>query len=60
MIKENLDAMDRGEQPNSEGDMLTEDVAPGAVVAGVPARFIKMKDEKTSSKTQIMDALRQI
>ncbi len=42
------------------GAVVTEDVAPGAVVAGVPARFIKMKDEKTSSKTQIMDALRQI
>ncbi len=42
------------------GAVVTEDVAPNAVVAGVPARFIKMKDSKTSSKTQIMDALRQI
>ncbi|MDR3236090.1 MAG: 2,3,4,5-tetrahydropyridine-2,6-dicarboxylate N-acetyltransferase [Prevotellaceae bacterium] len=42
------------------GAVVTEDVAPNTVVAGIPARFIKTKDEKTSSKTQIMDALRQI
>jgi len=29
-------------------------------MAGIPAKLIKMKDEKTSSKTQIMEALRQI
>ena len=42
------------------GTVVTGDVAPNTVVAGVPARFIKMKDEKTSSKTQIIEALRQI
>lgn len=42
------------------GAVVTEDVAPNAVVAGIPARFIKIKDDKTSSKTQIMEALRQI
>jgi 2,3,4,5-tetrahydropyridine-2,6-dicarboxylate N-acetyltransferase len=42
------------------GAVVTEDVAPNTVVAGVPARFVKIKDEKTSSKTQIIEALRQI
>ena len=42
------------------GAVVTDNVPPGTVVAGTPARFIKMKDEKTSSKTQIVDALRNI
>jgi 2,3,4,5-tetrahydropyridine-2,6-dicarboxylate N-acetyltransferase len=42
------------------GTVVTADVAPNTVVAGVPARVIKMKDEKTASKTQIIDALRQL
>jgi 2,3,4,5-tetrahydropyridine-2-carboxylate N-succinyltransferase/tetrahydrodipicolinate N-acetyltransferase len=42
------------------GTVVTADVAPNTVVAGVPARVIKMKDEKTSSKTQIIEALRQL
>jgi 2,3,4,5-tetrahydropyridine-2-carboxylate N-succinyltransferase len=29
------------------------------VVAGAPAKIIKQKDEKTESKTQILDDLRQ-
>lgn len=40
------------------GAVVTEDVAPNTVVAGIPARFVKMKDSRTSSKTQIVDALR--
>ena len=40
------------------GAVVTEDVPAGAVVAGSPARVIKMKDEKTESKTQLLDDLR--
>ena len=35
-------------------------VAAGAVVAGVPARVIKMRDEKTDSKTGLEEGLRQL
>lgn len=42
------------------GSVVIEDVAPGCMVAGVPARVIKMKDEKTASKTALVDALRQL
>ena len=35
-------------------------VGAGAVLAGVPARNIKMKDEKTESKTALGDALREL
>ena len=34
------------------------DVAPNTVVAGCPARVIKVKDEQTTSKTALIDALR--
>ncbi len=34
------------------GSVVTEDVPAGAVVAGSPAKVIKMKDEKTKSKTE--------
>lgn len=40
------------------GSVVTKDVPPGAVVAGSPARFIKMKDEKTAGKTSLTDGLR--
>lgn len=40
------------------GSIVLEDVPANAVVAGVPAKIIKMKDEKTSSKTALLDALR--
>ncbi len=40
------------------GSIVTEDVPENAVVAGAPAKVIKMKDEKTISKTEILDALR--
>ncbi len=41
------------------GAIVVEDVPPGVVVAGAPAKIIKQKDEKTASKTQILDDLRQ-
>lgn len=40
------------------GAVVIEDVPAGAVVAGSPARVIKMKDEKTEGKTALVDALR--
>ena len=40
------------------GSIVIEDVPTGAVVAGVPARIIKYKDEQTTQKTALQDALR--
>ena len=40
------------------GAVVVSDVPANAVVAGCPARVIKMKDEKTASKTALVDALR--
>ncbi len=42
------------------GSVVTQDVPPGVVVAGTPARIIKQKDEKTSEKTQLVDDLRSL
>ena len=42
------------------GSVVIHDVPDNAVVAGVPARVIKMKDEGTSGKTELLDALRQL
>jgi len=42
------------------GAVVTEDVPEGVVVAGMPARIIKNVDAKTSSKTEIVEALRKI
>lgn len=42
------------------GAIVIEDVPDNAVVAGSPARIIKMKDEKTNAKTALIDALRDI
>jgi tetrahydrodipicolinate N-acetyltransferase len=42
------------------GAIVTEDVPPYTVVAGVPARVIKEIDEKTKSKTEIKQELRQL
>ena len=40
------------------GAVVVADVAPNTVVAGCPARVIKVKDEKTAGKTALVDALR--
>ena len=42
------------------GAIVIEDVPENAVVAGSPARVIKMKDEKTEGKTALVDALRKL
>lgn len=42
------------------GSVVTKDVPENAVVAGSPARIVKLKDEKTKSKTQILNALREL
>ena len=40
------------------GAVVTENVPSGVVVAGMPARIIKNVDEKTASKTEIVEELR--
>ncbi|APU71783.1 2,3,4,5-tetrahydropyridine-2,6-dicarboxylate N-acetyltransferase [Companilactobacillus crustorum] len=42
------------------GAVVTKDVAPGSVVAGIPAKILKVKDQKTTDKTQIEDTLRKL
>lgn len=42
------------------GAIVIEDVEPYTVVGGVPARKLKDLDEKTKSKTEVIDALRNI
>ena len=42
------------------GAIVTQDVPQNAVVAGCPARVIKMKDEKTTMKTALENDLRTI
>lgn len=42
------------------GAVVTKDVAPHTVVAGVPAKFIKNVDAKTTSKTGLEDDLRKL
>ncbi len=40
------------------GAVVTENVPSGVVVAGMPARIIKEFDEKTASKTELVEELR--
>jgi 2,3,4,5-tetrahydropyridine-2-carboxylate N-succinyltransferase len=40
------------------GAVVVEDVPSGVVVAGTPAKIIKVVDDKTKDKTQILDDLR--
>lgn len=42
------------------GAIVTEDVPPNTVVAGMPARVIKEIDEKTKGKTEIKQELRRL
>ncbi|MBT2756189.1 2,3,4,5-tetrahydropyridine-2,6-dicarboxylate N-acetyltransferase [Mesobacillus foraminis] len=42
------------------GAVVVDDVPPNTVVAGIPARVIKEIDEKTKSKTEIKQELRQL
>jgi tetrahydrodipicolinate N-acetyltransferase len=42
------------------GSVVVKDVPPSAVVAGVPAKIIKMVDEKTKAKTLLIDELRRL
>lgn len=42
------------------GAVVVDEVAPYSVVAGVPARVIKQVDEKTKSKTEIIQELRNL
>jgi 2,3,4,5-tetrahydropyridine-2,6-dicarboxylate N-acetyltransferase len=42
------------------GAIVVDDVPPNTVVAGIPARVIKEIDEKTKSKTEIKQELRQL
>lgn len=42
------------------GAIVISDVEPNTVVGGVPARVLKVLDEKTKSKTEIIDSLRNL
>lgn len=42
------------------GAIVIEDVPENAVVAGIPAKLIKMKDDKAKQKTALVDALRDL
>lgn len=42
------------------GAIVTHDVAPHTMVAGVPAKFIKNVDQQTESKTALEDGLRKL
>jgi acetyltransferase-like isoleucine patch superfamily enzyme len=42
------------------GSVVIKDVEPLSVMAGVPAKLIKKVDEKTKSKTILMEELRKL
>ena len=42
------------------GSVVTKDVPANTIVAGVPAKVIKKVDEKTKSKTQLIETLRNL
>ena len=42
------------------GAVVTKDVEPYTMVAGMPAKFIKKVDQQTESKTKLEDNLRKL
>ena len=42
------------------GSVVVKDVEPYAVMAGVPAKFLKKVDDRTRGKTQLMEELRKL
>lgn len=40
------------------GSVVISDIPSGVVAAGTPAKIVKYVDDKTKSKTQIIDDLR--
>ena len=42
------------------GSIVVKDVEPNTVVAGVPAKLLKIVDDKTKAKTQLMEELRKL
>ncbi|KAF2956969.1 2,3,4,5-tetrahydropyridine-2,6-dicarboxylate N-acetyltransferase [Marinitoga sp. 38H-ov] len=42
------------------GSIVTKNVEPNTVVAGIPAKVIKKVDEKTKDKTKLLDELRNL
>ena len=42
------------------GSVVVKDVKPYQVVVGVPAKVIKNVDDKTRSKTQLIEELRKL
>jgi len=42
------------------GSVVIKDVEPYSVMVGIPAKQLKKVDDKTKSKTQLMDALRKL
>ena len=42
------------------GSVVVKDVEPYTVMAGIPAKLLKKVDEKTKSKTQLMEELRNL
>lgn len=42
------------------GAVVIEDVLPNSVVGGVPAKLLKMKDQKTEKGTKMIESLRKI
>lgn len=42
------------------GSVVINDIPPNSVVAGIPGRVIKQRDDKTNSKTELESALRNL
>lgn len=42
------------------GSIVIHDVAPNTVVGGVPAKVLKIKDERTLTKTALIEGLRSL